>query len=152
MHQVLELLRGMYDYVVVDIDKRLDDVNLMVLDVAETIYAVMTADLSCLKNVRMVLDTIGHLGYESNKLKLVLNRSNAFTGINVKSAEGALRRPIEHQIVNEYRGAISALNSGAPFMTGKADSVLGRSVLDFARAVDRAEGAAVAQLAPGVAR
>ena len=27
MHQVLELLRGMYDYVVVDIDKRLDDVN-----------------------------------------------------------------------------------------------------------------------------
>jgi pilus assembly protein CpaE len=152
MHQVLELLRGMYDYVVVDIDKRLDDVNLMVLDVAETIFAVMTADLSCLKNVRMVLDTIGHLGYESNKLKLVLNRSNAFTGINVKSAEGALRRPIEHQIVNEYRGAISALNSGAPFMSGKADSVLGRSVLDFARAVDRAEGAAIAQLAPGAAR
>ena len=152
MHQVLELLRGMYDYVVVDIDKRLDDVNLMVLDVAETIFAVMTADLSCLKNVRMVLDTIGHLGYESNKLKLVLNRSNAFTGINVKSAEGALRRPIEHQIVNEYRGAISALNSGAPFMTGKADSVLGRSVLDFARAVDRTEGAAIAQLAPGAAR
>jgi pilus assembly protein CpaE len=152
MHQVLELLRGMYDYVVVDIDKRLDDVNLMVLDVAETIFAVMTADLSCLKNVRMVLDTIGHLGYESNKLKLVLNRSNAFTGINVKSAEGALRRPIEFQIVNEYRGAISALNSGAPFMSGKADSVLGRSVLDFARAVDRTEGAAVAQLAPGAAR
>ena len=127
----------MYDYVVVDIDKRLDDVNLMVLDVAETIFAVMTADLSCLKNVRLVLETIGHLGYEAGKLKLVLNRSNAFTGINVKSAEGALRRPIEHQIVNEYRGAISALNSGAPFMIGKADSVLGRSVLDFARAVDK---------------
>ncbi len=67
----------------------------------------------------------------------------------MKSAEGALRRPIEHQIVNEYRGAISALNSGAPFMTGKADSVLGRSVLDFARAVDRADGAQVPQLAPG---
>ena len=67
MHQVLELLRGMYDYIMVDIDKRLDDVNLMVLDVAETIYAVMTADLSCLKNVRMVLDTIGHLGYEGEQ-------------------------------------------------------------------------------------
>ena len=107
---------GMYDYVIVDIDKRLDDLNLMVLDVAETIFVVMTADLSCLKNVRLVLETIGHLGYERSKLKLVLNRSNAFTGINVKSAEGALRRPIEHQIVNEYRGAISALNSGAPFM------------------------------------
>jgi pilus assembly protein CpaE len=152
MNEILELLGGMYDYVIVDIDKRLDDLNLMVLDVADTIYAVMTADLSCLKNVRLVLETIGHLGYESNKLKLVLNRSNAFTGINVKSAEGALGRPIEHQIVNEYRGAISALNSGAPFMTAKADGVLGRSVLDFARAIDKSNGQATAQLTAGNGR
>ena len=152
MHQILELLRGQYDYVIVDIDKRLDDVNLMVLDVADTIYAVMTADLSCLKNVRLVLETIGHLGYEAGKLKLVLNRSNAFTGINVKSAEGALRRPIEHQIVNEYRGAISALNSGDPFMASKADSVLGRSVMDFAKAIDKAGGQPQALLVPGPGR
>ena len=152
MHQILEILGGLYDYVIVDIDKRLEDVNLMVLDVAETIFAVMTADLSCLKNVRLLLETIQHLGYESGKLKLVLNRSNAFTGINVKSAEGALRRPIEHQIVNEYRGAISALNTGAPFMVAKPDSVLGRSVLDFARAVDKSSGKAVAQLAPVAGR
>ena len=152
MHQILQLLGGMYDYVIVDIDKRLDDINLMVLDVADTIFAVMTADLSCLKNVRLVLETIVHLGYETGKLKLVLNRSNAFTGINVKSAEGALRRPIEYQIVNEYRGAISALNSGAPFMDSKADSVLGRSVLDFAKAIDKAGGQTQSQLAPGTAR
>ena len=34
-------------------------------------------------------------------------------------------------------GAISALNTGAPFMFGKADSALGGSVLQFARAVDK---------------
>src|SRR5205085_9783974 len=96
------------------------------------------ADLSCLKNVRLVLETIGHLGYEQSKVHLVLNRSNAFTGINVKNAEGALKRTIEHQVVNEYRGAISALNSGSPFMFTKADSLLGRSVRYFARAIDKA--------------
>ena len=152
LSQILELLAGMYDYVVVDIDKRLEDRNLMVLDVADTIFAVMTADLSCLKNVRLLLETIGHLGYEQSKLKLVLNRSNAYTGISVKSAEGALRRPIEFQVVNEYRGAISALNTGAPFMIGKGDSVLGRSVLDFARAVDKGSGQGVGLLAPTTGR
>ena len=69
---------------------------------------------------------MGHLGYGPEKVQLVLNRSNAFTGINVKNAEGALHRNIDHQVVNEYRGAISALNSGAPFMFTKADSPLGR--------------------------
>ena len=151
LHQILELLSGMYDYVIVDIDKRLEDRNLMVLDVADTIFAVMTADLSCLKNVRLLLETIGHLGYEQSKLKLVLNRSNAYTGISVKSAEGALRRPIELQVVNEYRGAISALNTGSPFMVSKSDSVLGRSVADFARAVDKG-GQSTGLLAPTTAR
>ncbi|HYO42330.1 MAG TPA: response regulator [Candidatus Limnocylindrales bacterium] len=152
LHQILEILGGLYDYVIVDIDKRLDDRNLMVLDVADTIFAVMTADLSCLKNVRLLLETIGHLGYEQSKLKLVLNRSNAFTGISVKSAEGALRRPIEFQVVNEYRGAISALNTGAPFMIGKGDSVLGRAVADFAKALDKGAGQGVGLLAPAAGR
>jgi len=135
--QILEQLRTLYDYVLIDIDKRLDEVNLRVLDTADMIFVVMTADLSCLKNVRLVLETISHLGYEQEKVRLVLNRSNAFTGINVKNAEGALKRTIEHQIVNEYRGAISALNSGAPFMFTKADSLLGRSLLDFTRSIDK---------------
>jgi pilus assembly protein CpaE len=134
---IIDQLRSLYDYILIDIDKRLDDINLGVLEAADTMFVVMTADLSCLKNVRLVLETIGHLGYEANKVQLVLNRSNAFTGINVKNAEGALKRTIEHQIVNEYRGAISALNSGAPFMFTKADSLLGRSLLDFARVVDK---------------
>ena len=119
----------MYDYILVDVDKRLDDVNLGVFEAAETVFVVMTADLSCLKNVRLILETMNHLGYPASKVQLVLNRSNAFTGINVKNAEGALKRTIDHQVVNEYRGAISALNSGAPFMFTKADSPLGASLL-----------------------
>ncbi len=145
--QILTILRSLYDYVVVDIDKRLDDFNLHILDRADAIFVVMTADLSCLKNVRLVLETVGHLGWEGERVKLVLNRSNAFTGITVRNAESALKRPIEYQIVNEYRGAMSALNSGAPFVFTKPDSPLGRSVLDFVRRVDKTAAAAGA-LAP----
>jgi pilus assembly protein CpaE len=148
MPVILDHLRDLYDYVLVDIDKRLDDINLGILESSEAVFVVMTADLSCLKNVRLVLETLGHLGYEAGKVQLVLNRSNAFTGISVKNAEGALRRTIEHQIVNEYRGAISALNSGAPFMFTKADSVLGGSMLQFARSVDKPAAASGAVAAP----
>jgi pilus assembly protein CpaE len=136
--QILENLRSLYDYVLLDIDKRLDEINLKILDQADQFFVVMTADLSCLKNVRLVLETIGHLGVEPGKVHLVLNRSNAFTGISQKNAESALKRTIEYQVINEYRGAISALNSGAPFMYTKADSPLGRSLLEFGRTIDKA--------------
>ena len=134
---LISLMKNDFDYIVIDIDKRLDEVNLRIMDVADTIYVVMTADLPCLKNVRLVLETIGHLGYSQDKVKLILNRSNAFTGINVKNAESALKRKIDFQIINEYRSAIGALNSGAPFMYTKSDSVLGRDVMDFVKAMDK---------------
>ena len=126
-----------FDYIVVDVDKRLDEATLRIMDTAHVIYIVMMADLPCLKNVRMVLETIGHLGYSEDKVKLVLNRSNAFTGINVKNAESALKRSIDFQIVNDYRTAIAALNSGAPFMSTKPDSAVGKDVLDFVKAMEK---------------
>ena len=147
--QILENLRSLYDYVILDIDKRLDEINLKILDQADQFFVVMTADLSCLKNVRLVLETIGHLGVEPGKVHLVLNRSNAFTGISQKNAESALKRTIEFQVINEYRGAISALNSGAPFMYTKADSPLGRSLLDFGRTIDKTVVAGSPQPAVG---
>ena len=101
-------------------------------------FVVMTADLSCLKNVRLILETMGHLGYPAGKVQLVLNRSNAFTGINVKNAEGALKRTIDHQVVNEYRGAISALNSGRAVHVHEGRlAARARRCSHFARAVDK---------------
>ena len=121
---LLGLSRRLYDYTLVDMSQAIDDFNLQLFDEADVIYVVMTADLSCLKNVPLVLETMDSLGYEKSKVQLVLNRSNAYTGINVSNAESALGRKIDYQVINEYRGAISALNSGEPFMSSRADAPL----------------------------
>ena len=138
LSNILSLMRRLYDYTFVDMSQTIDDFNLQLFDEADVIYVVMTADLSCLKNVPLVLETMDSLGYEKDKLQLVLNRSNAYTGINVSNAESALGRKIDYQIINEYRGAISALNSGEPFMYSRPDVPLSKSVVDFARAIDKA--------------
>ena len=143
---LLNTARKLYDYTLVDMAKSIDDFNLQLFDEADVIFVVMTADLSCLKNVQLVLKTMDNLGYERSKLQLVLNRSNAYTGINVKNAESVLGRKIDHQVINEYRGAISALNSGEPFMYSRPDGPLGRSVAEFARVVDRQAAAEVTAL------
>jgi hypothetical protein len=75
-------------------------------------------------------------------MSLVLNRNKAFTGISIKSAESVLRRPIDHTIVNDYRTAISSLNSGTPFMLKHADSPIGRDIVALARALGKEEAAA----------
>jgi pilus assembly protein CpaE len=141
--RVIEYLRGMYEHVVVDMDQAFDDHTLDVIGIADRLVVVMTADLSCVKNVRLVLDTMAQLRVPQERLMLVLNRANAFTGISVKSVENVLKRPIEHQVVNEYRSAVGALNSGTPFMARRPDSALGKDVLELAQLIDQPASAAV---------
>jgi pilus assembly protein CpaE len=133
---VLAMLRSIYDYVIVDVDKRLGDLVLSVLDHADEVHIVMTADLSCLKNVRLVLEALRKVGFDPKRLKLVLNRSNAFTGVSVSAAEGALKREFETKIPNEYRIAISAQNTGSPFNFSKPDSALSKEIVELAQSID----------------
>ncbi len=137
LSHLVELLRGLYDYTVIDAARSLDDLTIHLFDEADVVYVVLTADLSCLKNVQLVLKAMSELGYPRDKVQLVLNRSNAFTGINIANAESVLGRPIAYKIINEYRGAIGALNSGAPFMTSRPDSPLAKAVSDFATSADK---------------
>ena len=150
MARIVETLRTLYDYVVVDLDKRLDDNSLDIIGAADRLIVVMTADLSCLKNVRLVLETMNQIGTPADKVELLLNRSNAFTGINVRSIEGVLKRTVQYQVVNDYRAAIGALNSGDPFMVHRSDTPIGRSLMEFVRIVESSSPRrAPARQAPG---
>ena len=157
----LAMLRTMYDYVIVDVDKRLGNLTLSILDHADEVHIVMTADLSCLKNVRLVLEALRRIGFDPKRLKLALNRSNAFTGISVGAAESALKREFETKITNEYRVAISAQNTGSPFAYSKPDAPLSQEIVELAQAIDAVfapqatagtPGAAPPRLGAGAAR
>jgi pilus assembly protein CpaE len=150
LSEVLALLRSMYDFVIVDAEKRLADLTLSVLDHADEIHIVMTADLSCLKNVRLALEALDRIGYDRNRLRLVLNRSNAFTGISVGAAENALKRTFETKIMNEYRTAITAQNSGKPFSYARPDAALAKEISGLAKLIDA--GSTPAKAGAAVAR
>lgn len=136
--QVVEVLRTMYDYVVLDLDQRLDDHALDVLGVADRVLVVLNADLSCIKNVRLVMETLKQVGVPQDRLTLLMNRSNAMTGVSLKSVEGVLKREIEHMVVNDYRAAITGLNTGRPFQAGRVEAGIGASIAELARRLDGA--------------
>ena len=83
---IVEILRSVYELVLVDMDERFDDHMLDVIGIADRLVVVMTADLSCVKNVRLLLETMNQLQVPQERLTLVLNRANAFTGISVKAS------------------------------------------------------------------
>ena len=48
--------------------------DLVLISVADRLLVIMTADLACLKNVRMVCETMSQIGVPDDAIELLLNR------------------------------------------------------------------------------
>lgn len=132
---ILEQLRRRFDYVVIDIERHVDERALRILDLSDMVCLVMTADLPCLKNMRLALEMLRGLDFAEDRIRLLLNREGAFTGINAREVETALGRRIDYAIANDFRSEIAAVNSGKPTMVARPDSPLGLGFTRLAEAI-----------------
>ena len=115
MRGVLERLREDHDLVVVDTQPVLNDMVLATLDVADRIVAVLTLEITNIRNLRVFLEVARQLGYD-DRLDLVLNRADSSLGIRVADVERSIGRKVDHSIVSDGRSVVYALNRGVPFV------------------------------------
>src|SRR6185503_21267941 len=72
--KVLEYLRQLYAYVVVDTSSYLTDITLSAIDISDLIVLVTTQDIPAIKNCRLFLDLLQTMGIERDRILFVMNR------------------------------------------------------------------------------
>ena len=75
--KLLNALRQMFEFVIIDTSSTLNDVNLAMLDIADRIVLVTQQNLPSLKNVSRFFDLSNGLDYPSDKVMLVVNHETA---------------------------------------------------------------------------
>lgn len=115
--KLLQALRQMYDFVIIDTASSLNDVNLAMLDVADRIVLVTQQNLPSLKNVSRFYDLSEGLDYESDKIMLVVNHGSNKLSISVKDIIDSLKRQIV-SVIPEDESAYSAADQGKPLVVG----------------------------------
>ena len=145
VRKIVEHLRAVNDYVVIDLPAGLSDHSLAVMDLADTIVVLASLEITTIKNVRLFLEVADQLEYSRSKVRLVINRADAAQGIRIADVEASVRRPIDSTIVSDGRLAVLAVNRGVPFVVSHPDSVLSRDITKLARTLAGDAGAATAQ-------
>jgi pilus assembly protein CpaE len=138
--RALEVLRGRYDLVIVDCASSLSDATLAILDIADTIFTVLTLEITSIKNMRLFLEVADQLGYPGEKIQLVLNRADSALGIRVADVEHSIGRKIDHTIVSDGRSVVYALNRGVPFFTSNREAQVSQDILRLARSLTGEQG------------
>jgi pilus assembly protein CpaE len=135
VRKVLEALRMENDLVVVDCTSNFNDTTLAILDSADVILTMLSLEITSIKNMRLFLEVAEQLGYESSKVKLVLNRADSTLGIRVSDVEHSIGRKVDHTIVSDGRSVVYALNRGVPFFLSNKEAQVSQDILRLAAAV-----------------
>jgi pilus assembly protein CpaE len=133
--KVLEALRRDHDLVVVDCTSYFNDTTLAILDSADVILTMLSLEITSIKNMRLFLEVTQQLGYESGKIRLVLNRADSALGIRVADVEHSIGRKVDDTIVSDGRSVVYALNRGVPFFLSNREAQVSQDILRLTRAV-----------------
>ena len=100
--------------------------NLAVLDLSTIVTFLGIVDfIPTIKNMKIGMDTLKMLGYDKNKIRLVLNRSDAKTRISLADVQKLLGEPFYHVLPNDFRAASQSLRDGVPLVLAKEHTDLG---------------------------
>jgi pilus assembly protein CpaE len=129
--QVLQLLKQLFAYVVVDTASYLDDIAIIVLESADQILNVMEPDIPSIKNARSTLETLAELGIPSEHVLLVLNQVKRGDPIRAENIAQNLNHEVLVEINYDREAVKNAINRGEPLLTDKKTHPLTRSMLDL---------------------
>jgi pilus assembly protein CpaE len=109
--KVLEVLKEMFDVVVVDTSGTFDDYALAALDRTDVLCLIGTLDIPALKSLKLATGTLDLLNFPRDKWRLVLNRADAKVGLSQKEFEDTLGIGVDASIPSS-REVLSSVNRG----------------------------------------
>jgi pilus assembly protein CpaE len=145
--KIIGQLRASYDVVVVDSSPLLQDVTLSFLDQSDLVFALLTLEITNIKNMRQFLALTDQLGYPDDKVQLLLNRADSGYGIRQQDVESSIGRKISHSVVSDGRTVVYALNRGVPFVIAARQARVSEDIIRVAKTVLEAEPEPAADVA-----
>src|SRR5690242_6994547 len=133
--KVLEYLRQMYAYVVVDTAALLTDVTLAAIDISDLIVLVTTQDIPSIKNCRLFLDLSQTLGMGRERIIFTMNRFDKRINITPERVAENLKQEVAAVIPLDEATVMKAVNRGVPFILDSRNQPASRGILSLAESV-----------------
>lgn len=115
--QLVDKLRVMFDFIIIDMPTRLDDLALALFDMSERILMIINPTLPSVKNTLSVLALMDTLEYPEVKIQFAINRvtldlERAKVAIAVPAIEQRLKRKSLGIIPMDERKVLNSVNRG----------------------------------------
>ncbi len=126
--RVLELVREMFDYVVVDTGALTDPYTPVVLQYADHILLVLVPEMPVLQRTGLFIETAREHGFPLDRILLVLNRATAQGGITQQHIQDRLGMEVPFVIPEDISLVTFSINQGIPLVISHPKSAVTQSL------------------------
>lgn len=133
--QMIEYLRQLYAYVIIDTTPLLTDITLGSIENSDLIILIATQDIPSIKNARLFLDLLLSLGVGRDRVLFVLNKMDKRIAITPERVGSNLKQPVSATIPLDEKSVIPAVNRGVPFILDNRTLPAARGILTLAEEV-----------------
>ncbi|HUB39622.1 MAG TPA: hypothetical protein VMA72_12280 [Streptosporangiaceae bacterium] len=130
--ELLAVLRGMYDFVIVDTPAQFNEHVLTAMDVSSRLVLLTTPDVTALKNLRVALDMLDMLSYPRQIRSVVVNRADSKVGLSLEHVRKVVRFEIAAHIPSSRAVPVS-VNKGTPIVLDSPGHSVSQSVMKLVR-------------------
>ncbi|MCB2224243.1 MAG: AAA family ATPase, partial [Actinobacteria bacterium] len=131
--RVVEILRDMFPYVVVDTGPVFDDGLITLLEHSDHVLLVVDMDLPSVKNAKIALDTLRASRFEMGRIHLTVNRANSKARLDLTELERALGEQVDGAIPSD-RLIPQSVNEGVPAVAFSPRSRVAKAFHELAEA------------------
>jgi pilus assembly protein CpaE len=130
--RVLEYLKQLYSYVVIDSASLLTDVTLAAIDLSDLVVLVSTQDIPSIKNCRLFLDLTQTLDIGRDRIMFTMNRYDKRINITPERVAENLKQEVSSVIPLDEATVMKAVNRGVPFVLESKNQPASRGILSLA--------------------
>jgi pilus assembly protein CpaE len=132
---ILSLAVVQYDFVVLDVGRTLDTLTIKALDRAYRIFPVLQMGLPYIRNANKLLTVFKSLGYQPDKIELIINRFEKGGQISTDDVQRSLAVRNLRTIPNSYEEVSTAINQGHLLAELARSNVVTKALAEFAMAL-----------------
>jgi pilus assembly protein CpaE len=119
---VLEELRGMYEFIIVDTAHDFSNISIHMLSASDTVLMMLAPEMAAIRSAVCALNIYDRLGFEPAKVMPVLNNLAPQSGIKQNQVEKVLKRPVKYVVPYSPAEFIRSLNFGEPLVASYPES------------------------------
>ena len=110
INKIINSLKNIFDYILIDTTNLINETNVSILNNSDLIIMLALGNQTALKNCQKCYELFDKIGYNDDKIRLVINRFIDNNELTIKNIEDILNKKVFNTIPNNYLTLIDAIN------------------------------------------